>query len=798
MHKNTRFQVSALSAAIASTLTAAPVVAQQPMLEEVVVTATRRAESIQDIPFNIAALSGGMIERERISNLSDIAKRVPGMVLVDQGPRNGNRLTVRGLSVDSISSAETTLGNSGGDTVGVYMGEIPVYADWRLNDIERVEVLIGPQGTLYGAGTLGGAVRYLPNKPQADALSVQVRGDVYDLNEADDIGYESGITLNIPIIEDRLAVRAVLDYEDDPGFIDAPFLVREAGVSNPQPDFSNPADVRANLTSKDDVNTDETWSGRLSVRYIGDRVDSTLSYYYQDSEIGGRQINHKDALVDPGFDVGDYESALRFEEPIDRENQLLALEIVADLGFAELVSATGYSEYDEDGSRDQTDLLLGLDYGYEFFPSFSAFTRDKVEEKRYNQELRLVSTGDGPFNWIVGGFYNKLETDQLDREFTPNYDVFLTGTNARPDSLEYYFTLDEETEEIAVFGELGYQLTDKWQVTAGLRYFEYDNDVKSGVAFPLADTVFGGEPADAILLNSAEGDGDDSDYTWKLNTSYYITDDVMSYATVSTGYRLGAANDVPPCGDDFDPGLQNVCATADEQFYETDETTNYEIGLRSTWSEKLILNAALYYIEWENIQIADFTQNGSQPIIGNGGDAASQGIELSSEWYVTPDLTLYASYTYTDAELTEDAPGLLSTGVAGDRVDAKDGDQLPGTPEHQGYLGANYRMDLTGGSALDFDYTMTATSDVLTKVGERANGESLDGYFLHNASISWIDDSWRISLYADNLFDEYAETGVRNDASFITQLNGFDLRRYYHNIIRPRQVGLSFVYDFGG
>ncbi len=249
MHNKTRFQVSALSAAIASTLVSTPISAQQPTLEEVVVTATRRAESVQDVPFNITALNSDLIERERLSNLSDIARRVPGLIQVDQGPRNGNALAVRGLSVDSISSPETTLGNSGGDTVGTYIGEIPIYADWRLNDMDRVEVLIGPQGTLYGAGTLAGAVRFLPNRPQADEFTMQVRGDVYDLNEADDLGYETGITVNIPIIEDRLAVRAVIDYEDDPGFIDAPYLVREAGVSNPQPDFSNPADVRANLTS---------------------------------------------------------------------------------------------------------------------------------------------------------------------------------------------------------------------------------------------------------------------------------------------------------------------------------------------------------------------------------------------------------------------------------------------------------------------------------------------------------------------------------------------------------------------
>lgn len=809
MHKNTRFQVSALSAAIASTLTATPVVAQQPMLEEVVVTATRRAESIQDIPINITALGGDVIERERISNLADISKRVPGMTLVDQGPRQGNILTVRGLSVDSLTAPEISVGNSGGDTVGIYMGEIPIYADWRLEDMDRVEVLIGPQGTLYGAGTLGGAVRYLPNRPQADELTVQVRGDIYDLEQADDLGYETGVTINVPIIEDTLAVRAVVDYEDDPGFIDAPFLIRQAGVSNPQPDFSNPDDVRANLNGKEDVNTDETWSGRLAVRYTGDRIDSTLSYYYQQSDIGGRQISHKDAIDSDVIRTGDYESALRFEEPIDRENQLIALEIVADLGFAELTSATGYSEYEEDGNRDQTDLLLAFEYGYELFPAFSAFTRDRLEQDRFNQELRLVSTSDGPLSWIVGAFYNRLKTDQLDQEFTPNFDAFavaeLGGVQLRPDSLEYIYKQEDEQEETAIFGEIGYDITDRWQVTVGARWFKYENDTKAGSALPLLETVFSGDlPPDETGLELVGSDGDDDDVVMKFNTSYYVTDDVMTYFTYSEGYRLGAVNPAPPCKTNDLGEVQNVCALPDEERYDPDTTDNYEIGLRSTWGDNLILNAAVYYIEWDDIQLGTVTENGSQPITVNGSSAVSQGVELSGQWYITPSLWVTGSYAYTEAELDEDSPGLLfDQGDAFSGVDGKDGDQLPGTPEHQAYLALDYEYDMSDGSQLAFNWSMSYTDEVLTKVGERASGETLDSFTLHNASVTWINANWRISLYGDNIFDEYAETGLRGDTSWqysLADINGADvpLRRYYHNIIRPRQVGLSFVYDFGG
>ncbi len=787
MNQSGKFRASLLSVAVACAITPVYVAAQEQQLEEIVVTATRRVESVQDIPLNITALSASMIERERLSSLSDIARRVPGMNLVDQGPRSGDILTVRGLNADSISASESTVGNSGGDNVGIYIGEVPHYIDLDLKDLNRVEVLIGPQGTLYGSGTLAGAVRYIPNKPQPDAIAFEFRGGVYDLNESDDLGYETGVTLNIPLIEDRLALRANLDYTDDPGFIDYDFLVREAGVSNPQPDFNNPEDVRSNLKKKADVNTVETTSGRLAIRYTDDWLDGTLTYYYQDTEIGGRQVNHEDA-----FGTDDYVSAHRFVEPNDRENELYTLELVADLGFAELTSATGYSEYTEDGQRDQTDLYLTFGEPYSIFPALAAFTHDQREEDQLTQELRLVSTGDGPWNWIVGGFYSRFDVDQLNREFTPGLDQFLVdigaGVQLRPDALDYYYTIDDEVTETAAFGELGYQITDAWQVTVGARWFKFEHDFERSFASPLFDTVLGGAPPDSIIEQTVQGDTDDDDVIYKFNTSYDFNDDLIAYLTVSEGYRLGGVNPVPLCTDP----TQQVCATPDEILIKSDTTTNYELGMRSQWSDKVVLNGALFYVDWDDIQVTDFTETGGQPIITNGSSAESLGVELSGQWYITNTLSLLGSYAYTKAELTDDAPGLIGG------IDGEDGDRLPGSPEHQAFLALNYGIALTDGSGLEFDWSMTYTSDVLTKAGERDNGEELDAYALHNVSATWLKDAWRVTLYADNVFDEYAETGVRDDFSQIRQIDGWDLRRYYHNVVRPRQIGMRLIYNFDG
>jgi len=794
MGTRTNFQISALSAAIASTVISSYATAQQVTLEEVFVTATRRTESLQDIPINITALNSETIERDRLTDLSDIARVVPGMTVVDQGPRSSNTLTVRGLNVSNITATDGD--NDGGGTVATYVGEIPLYVDLKLNDMERVEVLMGPQGTLYGAGTMGGAVRYIPNRPQADAFSVEARGDLYGLSHSDDAGYEGGGTINVPLINDTLAFRGSVDYVDDPGFIDYNYLVRQAGVSNPQPDFSDPDDVNANLKNKKDANTEETWSGRAALRYTGDVLDGTLSYYYQDQDIGARQINHHDS-----FGTGNYESAHRFLEPLTRKNELYALELVADLGFADLTSATGYSEYTEHGHRDQTDLLLAFEYGYEFFPTFSAYTNDKADADTFSQELRLVSNSEGPFGWIIGTFYNQFDNDTLSEEFTPGYDQFLVdigeGVQLRPDSLEFYQTFKERQREKAVFGELSYDITDAWQVTVGMRWFRYKYSATNGLALPLADTVYGGEPPDSINVSTDKGDDKANHSIYKFNTSYDINDDVMTYLTVSEGYRLGASNAITKCPDPLPPGNeQNLCALPGEEQYKTDTSTNYELGLHSEFGDSLVLNGAVYFVDWDDPQLDSVTENGDLPIIANGQGAESTGVELSAKYFILPNFSVSGAYAYTKAELTDDVPGLFCGPLNDPDCAAHDGDRLPGTPENQLYLAAHYELPLNDGSQLDFDWSMSAQSNVLTKTGKRDYGESMPSFALNNLSTTWFKDEWAVSLYADNIFDIYGQTGVRTDRSYIRDVEDFQLRRYYQNMTRPRQVGLKFTYRF--
>lgn len=287
--------------------------------------------------------------------------------------------------------------------------------------------------------------------------------------------------------------------------------------------------------------------------------------------------------------IGKYESAYRYDEPRDKEDSLLSLELKADLGFAELVSATGFSSFEAVGQRDQTDLLIRLDYGYEEFPSFSAFTREEQEEETFTQEIRLVSQGDSPLSWIVGGFYNSFESDSTSKEFTPGFGEFAVenfdGEQARPDNLEYYSVDRSDVTEQAIFGEVSYAFTEELTVTVGARLYEYEVNSESAVDFPLANTLFSGAGVNDISLNFKEISASDNGNLFKFNANYQLSDTVMAYLTVSEGFRIGGSNGLAPCPDPL-PDKQIGCGQPAEMLYTADTTTNYEVGFKSTWLKK--------------------------------------------------------------------------------------------------------------------------------------------------------------------------------------------------------------------
>lgn len=777
-------------------------------VSEIIVTATRRDTTVQDTPVNIAAVGDAEIRQQGFSNLGELTRFVPGIFVVDQGARSGNTIVVRGLNATALGSGDG-LGNDGGGTVATYLGDIPMFVDLKLNDIDRVEVLLGPQGTLYGAGTLGGAVRYIPKRAKLGVSEGEVRGDLYGYSHGKSASTDVGFTVNVPLGE-TLALRATADYLNDKGFIDQPFVVREVGVSDAQPNFKNAKDVAKNLVSKADVNTEKTLSTRVGLHWAPtDALDVNLTYYYQNAKAGGRQASGYGVSAMP-VSVGKWESIKRVLEPNERINQLLALEATYDLGFAQLTSATGVSQYKQHGQRDQTDLLISLQYSYEAFPSFTAYTEERSKVNTMTQELRLVSKGDSKLSWIIGGYYNRKSVDTFSKEYTPHYDQYLIdiglGVQLRPDQVEYYSPFASKLTEAAGFGELTYAFTPKFQVTGGARYYTYDYTTRSAVDIPLFSTVVGGrKPVDLLKENWENGGQKDKGWLFKFNTSYKFTDDIMAYFTVSEGYRIGSSNGVAPCPVPL-PGSQIVCAQPNELQYNPDKTKNYELGLHSQWFDKrLTLNGAVYYIQWKDPQVDSATLIGLQGITVNGGDAESKGLEVNFDAKLTEAFSVRGSWAYNKTEFVEATPNLIAyikaPGYRTRYLPGASGDRLPGSPENQGSLFARYETTLAGDKTLAFNYGFTGATDILTRVAGKGGSYTLPAYILHNASVELSADDWKTTFYVDNLFDAFVRSSANNTPAY-NQVLADDTgspvyaRGFYYNVLPPRKFGVRFEHQF--
>ncbi len=801
--------ISLASIPVAATLPSVAFSAGENLLEEVVVTATRRAENVQDIPINITAVGGDQIEELRLRNISQIAAYVPGLTVIDRGPRADEPdILVRGLNTTGLGPGFNS------DTVATYLGEIPLQVDVMPVDMERVEVLIGPQGTLYGQGTLGGAIRYIPVEANPNEFEIDVRADLNSGDESDDLGYEYGLTLNIPLMEDTLALRVNADRRDDPGFIDYNFVVQEPGVSNPQPDLSDPAAVAANLRQVEDANYEETTSYRVNLRWLAtDDIDVNLWYYNQETETGGRQIANQLA-----FGTGEFESGLRVEEPFEFTNELLSLDVTWDLGWAEATLVYGESEFDAVGQRDQTDLLLGFEYGYEFFPTFTAPTREDETRENETFEFRLASQYESRFSWVVGYFQNDYELSAVSREFAPGYDEYLVaigdGVALRPDSLEYIEITEEEETEKAFYGELSYDVTDALTLTVGYRAYEFEVNNTGGFGLPLSDTVFGGAPPDSIDVTLGTNVGDDDGDLFKFNAAWDVTEDDMVYFTYSEGYRNGGVNSVPECTpDQIASDEQQLCALASEVLIAPDQIENWEVGYKGyLFDRTLSANVSLFYIDWQDLQVATVTDNGNLPITGNGSEAVSQGLEFQGRWLMSDNWESTLTYAYTNAELTADAPGLVGP------FDALDGTRLPGSPEHQASLNVTYRTTVFDGVDLAVNYGVVYHGDVYNIPGGDKDplvdpdtglpgdrgGEEIPSYDVHHLSATFTKDQWMLQAYVDNLTDEYYITGTRTTRRLLQNeqtgpgvtYNGFTDRAYGQYVGAPRNYGVRVTYSF--
>ena len=779
--------------AFAQTAPEAPAEAPQASAVEdnsaIVVTATRRATSLQDVPINISAVGKDQLERQRIDDVRDIADFTPGITIADTGPGSTGTIVLRGLNASDTDTTGATYDNA----LGVYIGEVPIYYDFKMLDIARVETLLGPQGTLYGLGTLAGAIRNIPNRPDTEKITAEWHGRVYGKNEASKVGYQLDGVINIPIVKDRIAFRSATGYYDDPGFIDYPLILKTPGVSLAQAPRSpaiTQAFADANFAGQKDLNYEKTFTTRnqLLVQVTPD-LTADFTYAFQHTKTGGGQYNSNGV-----FGTGRYESAARYAEPVDRRAHLVSMEINAHVAdIFDLVSTTAYTQVKNKRRGDNTDLLLDLDYDYELFPAFTSWNESEDTRKQINQEIRLVSTHGGPFSCVVGAFYNEQKLQRDYREHVPGLPGVDLARN--PDEIEYASFNRAKVTEQAVFGEGTFKITPEWQVTAGGRLFNYTSKVSGRAVTPLL-----GDPVSPYALKAAGGTSRKGGNVWKFNTSYKITPGLMVYATYSKGYRIGGPNTVAPCVLPLKPPpFQNVCALPNEQQFGPDSTKNLEVGVRAElFDRKLTLNMNAFKIDWNGIQVASATVNGIVGITVNGGKAKSEGFEASFQLRPLDRLAIQGTYSYTNARLTEDVAKIISVNSPAGKypsspiqLDALSGDRLPGSTKNSGSLGVNYTMPVLGGD-LTADWTATYRGDVVTRLGwDRGYGDKLDGFILHRASLSWQNDTFTIGLFGNNLFNKYAITSIANDRSRIGVNDGVRLRYFRRTVITPRTFGLE-------
>ncbi|WP_353230054.1 TonB-dependent receptor [Novosphingobium sp.] len=789
--------------------------------QTIVVTATRRSTSLQDVPINISAVSSQALQAQHIDDVHNLGAITPGLTIRDTGPSSNGTVIMRGLSANDTSSQ----GNDYDNALAIYLGETPIYADFKFMDIARVETLLGPQGTLYGEGTLAGAIRYLPNRPNPDKWEGRVNMRMFGESHAHSPGADVDGTVNIPLIAGKLALRSSVGYWNNPGFIDYVGIVNQPGVSNPQPggqiggpytstaafpeapgvivgadpvtgaapvgwnvNNATPAQMAANVHTVNGVNFEETFSMRHTLGIFAvDGLRAYLTWAHQTTRTNGDQINSGGVLG-----TGRYEASKRYIEPEQRTADLYAIEIEADIGhLAQLVSDTAWTKQKTFRQRDNTDLLLDLNYGYEQFPNFTSYNLQNTSRIQFNQEIRLVSKHGGPISWTLGGFYNKMSYASNYHEVVPGFPAF-AGVD-RPDEWEYASFVRSSNEEKAAFGEATVNFTPKFQITGGLRYFHYKAIINGGSTLPLY------APYPDVPYEGAQGETSKSGAVWKLNTSYKFSRDFLAYFTFSKGYRLGGINDVAPCPPVLDPDKQNLCALPNELIYGPDITYNKEIGIRySLFGGKLRGALAAYTILWNGPQLATVTVNGAIGITVNGSKAVSKGIEMTFAAKPTDGLTISGNYSYNDAHLTANVPNLIHYGHGGKTsTDALAGGRLPGSAKHSGTLAVDYDVPV-GMNRLNFNMSATYNGDVFTRPGNQGFGQKLPAYVTSRGSIGYkfVDQDFEVKLYADNLFNKYAVTGVGNNLSNRIIDNGFASRFYTQSVLTPRRAGIELTKTF--
>ena len=763
------------------------------VIEEVMVTATKRASTIKDVPFSINAQTQKDIQRSGATNLEELSRNIAGLTIQNLGPGQ-SQVAIRGVSAGQIVRYQPGVK----EQVGVYLDESVISMslftpDLDLYDLNRVETLRGPQGTLFGSGSVGGTIRYITNQPNLNETQGSFEGNLNTLTDGDAGGSAKGM-INIPFADGQAALRAVAYYTKYAGFIDA---------------------LGENGSRIDDVNDGERIGGRIALTWQpNDRVTITPRIIYQDISTDG--FNRQEAfnlfgnpfqITSPAIEFDEREQYLLREEGFDDETLIIDLTTEIAFNSFDVTFVGSYTDRDIVVSRDASALTgsVSVDLGYpEASVTLPSNLIDATQVEQLTAELRFSSNTDGPWQWLFGVFYADTDRIYSQRLPTPGYAVFTDlvfgeGTSAAVangfPNLDSPFNSDlpYNLEQIALFGEVTYDFSDRLHLTAGGRYYDFDEErfITTGGLFAAGDDH---------TFDTTSSDG----FTPRVMLSYDYSDQVTFNAQASQGFRLGGVNDP------LNTGLctaEDLLIFGNFQDYGDETLWNYEIGAKMTFGN-VTFNTAFFYADMTDLQVTLDAGSCSSRISFNVESAHSTGVEFELTAQLSDNFELGIAGTILESQFdstVRDATGAIIGGV-------EDGNRLPSVPEFQIAVNAtsNFPVQLISDSDAYITATFQHVGDRITQPSYQVPGAGnfasglpfggasgaditsldleLDSYEIVNLSAGLVKNSWEVVLYINNLTDENA------NLSFDRERGGRARLGFRTNT--PRTIGVIYRVNY--
>jgi len=771
-------------------------------LSEIVVTASRRSATALSTPINISAISGADLAKEGVSDFRSLSRVTPGLVYNGTSIRNGgatNSFVLHGLNLDDVSnSGDAPLPTVA--PVSVYIGETPAFVNLHLADVQRVEVLRGPQATLYGDASIAGTVRILPNEPDPTKLAGEISGGGGWTRNANAPNYTLDGVINVPITSDS-ALRVAGGYVFENGFINAPYLfaLNAQGI----PLLANPGDVVHSLplsTSKTNIDNSDLGYVRPMFLYKKDAFKLLITYQYQhehadgddiDSYPGGPAPTSYSSTLTPGFQNNGfdaafpstfkpYQSGVFLPSPYARDVHLVSVEAAYDFGFATLTAVTSYFDNNSVAQTDNSGFYeASLGFLYSGYPRLSLDSHRDFNDDALIEEVRLVSKSSGKLTYSVGAFYMNEDNHYLQMDDIPGFTAYSAALGAPTGTdLAYRYERRFHFFDLAGFGQATYHVTSRWQVTGGARVYQQTLALDSTIELPICGVACSDDGVSPLGLSGGGNKQVNNNVLMNFNTSYQLTHDLLAFATFSQGERRGGANGVPTKG--------VLGASPAFLFFKPDTVDNYEVGLKGKVGRDFQFSSAFYWVEWHNPQVNVSTPVGAFPAVVNGVAARSQGVDLDARYRVIESVTLSATYSYNHSQLLDPIEvGGVSYGAAGTR--------LPGTPQHTVSLGGDYDHALT--DRLDFNghVDVSYRSDMTTSLTPSLD-EDLTGFAIVNASAGVSHGPWRLGLFVDNLTNTRGVVSANPIGPFGS--GPYDARSMNNRLSRPLTAGLRFGYKF--